>query len=58
MLTVYKLLFMQLPIGTQNPDDNKPMDFSDPIEVIVFIVLPVFIIILYILWKKKKNRKM
>ncbi|RSC93103.1 adenylosuccinate synthetase [Tenacibaculum singaporense] len=54
MLTIYKL-FMQLPIGTQNPDDNKPMDFSNPIEVIVFIVLPVFIIIMYILWKKKKN---
>ncbi|PKQ47003.1 adenylosuccinate synthetase [Confluentibacter flavum] len=57
MLTIYKLLIIQLPIGTPNPDDNKPLNFSEPFDVIVFLILPVLVIIFYILWRKNKNRK-
>ncbi|WP_405604892.1 adenylosuccinate synthetase [Polaribacter sp. Asnod1-A03] len=57
MNILYKLPFLQLPMGTPNPDDNKPLDTSDPFEVIVFMVLPVVVIILYFLWKKQKNKK-
>ncbi|WP_194767505.1 adenylosuccinate synthetase [Tamlana sp. I1] len=52
----YNLLVLQLPMGTPNPDDNKPLDLSDPFEVIVFIVLPVIIVILYFLWRKQKQK--
>ncbi|QDO94935.1 adenylosuccinate synthetase [Formosa sediminum] len=49
-------LLAQLPLGTPNPDDNKPLDFTDPFDVIVFIILPILIVVLYIIWKKKKNQ--
>lgn len=54
MSTIYKL-FMQLPIGTPNPDDNKPIDFSEPFDVIVFIILPILFIIFYIIWRRNKK---
>ncbi len=57
MRNFYQKLNIQLPIGTPNPDDNKPVDLSDPFEVIVFIVLPVLVVIFYILWKRQKNKK-
>lgn len=51
------MLLNQLPPGTQNPDDNFPIDFKDPFEVIVFVILPLLIIIGYILWKRKRNKR-
>ncbi|MDW5288535.1 adenylosuccinate synthetase [Formosa sp. PL04] len=53
---VYTLL-MQIPLGSQNPDDNTPVDFSNPFNIIVFIIIPIIVIILYIYWKKTKNKK-
>jgi heme/copper-type cytochrome/quinol oxidase subunit 2 len=57
MLNKLYLLLIQLPIGTPNPDDNKPIDFTNTFDVIVYIILPVVIIILYILWRKQKKDK-
>ncbi|WP_299780884.1 adenylosuccinate synthetase [uncultured Formosa sp.] len=55
--TAYKLL-AQLPLGTPNPDDNTPIDFTDPFDVIVFVILPILMVIFYVIWKKKqKNNK-
>ncbi len=56
---LYKSLLLQLPIGTPNPDDNSPLDLTDPFEIIVFIVLPILMIVFYILWRrmKKKDKK-
>lgn len=49
---------LQLPPGTQNPDDNNPINLSNPIEVIVYIILPIVLVIGYFLWsRKKKNDK-
>ncbi len=50
------ILLNQLPPGTQNQDDNFPVDFKDPFEVIVFVILPMLIIIGYILWKRKRKK--
>ena len=50
------ILLNQLPPGTQNRDDNFPVDFKDPFEVIVFVILPMLIIIGYILWKRKRKK--
>ncbi|GAL61784.1 hypothetical protein JCM19300_1607 [Algibacter lectus] len=44
-------------MGTPNPDDNQPLDLSDPFELIVFIVLPVLAVFFYILWRKKRKDK-
>ncbi|MAW95447.1 MULTISPECIES: adenylosuccinate synthetase [unclassified Leeuwenhoekiella] len=45
----------QLPPGTQNPDDNIPVDFNEPFDLIVFVILPVVLIALYIIWRKKRK---
>ncbi|TDU40092.1 hypothetical protein BXY82_2132 [Gelidibacter sediminis] len=52
---LYSLL-IQLPPGTRNPDDNSPMDFSNPFDLIVYIILPILLIIFYILWRRSKRR--
>ncbi|MHB0755384.1 adenylosuccinate synthetase [Polaribacter sp. M15] len=57
MYNLLQIINLQLPIGTPNPDDNQPLDLSDPFEVIVFIVLPILVIIFYFLWKKQNNNK-
>lgn len=57
MRNLLQIISLQLPIGTPNPDDNKPLDLSDPFEFIVVIVIPIVVFILYLLWKRKKNNK-
>ena len=57
MLVTVFLFLAQLPFGSRNPDDNKPVDMSDPFEVIVFIVLPILIVILYFLWRRDKKKR-
>ncbi|MFH4967549.1 adenylosuccinate synthetase [Gaetbulibacter sp. M240] len=47
----------QLPPGTRNPGDNTPIDFSNPIEVLVYIILPILIVVFYMLWRKKKKKE-
>ena len=57
MLALRFIQLLQLPFGSRNPDDNKPVDMSDPFEVIVFIVLPIIIVILYFLWRRDKKKR-
>ncbi|TPV34890.1 adenylosuccinate synthetase [Paucihalobacter ruber] len=57
MLNELYPFLIQLPIGIRNPDDNNPVDFTKPFNVIVYIILLVEVIILYILWKKQKKDK-
>ncbi len=58
MLYTLYLTILQLPPGTQNPDDNTAVDFRDPFDLVVFVILPVVLIVLYLIWRKKrKNRK-
>ena len=48
----------QIPEGVPHPDDNKPLDLSDPADIIIYIVIPVVFIILFFVWRnrRKKNR--
>ena len=55
MLTLFNALVTQLPMGTPNPDDNKPLDLSDPFELITFVIIPIVILILYIYWRRTKK---
>ncbi|RXG32327.1 adenylosuccinate synthetase [Leeuwenhoekiella marinoflava] len=55
MLTKLFFILNQLPPGTQNPDDNLPVDFKDPFDVIVFVILPILLIVGYLLWKRKRR---
>ncbi|WP_233268502.1 adenylosuccinate synthetase [Cellulophaga sp. L1A9] len=46
----------QIPFGTQNPDDNNPIDLSSPFDVIMYIVMPILMLIFYILWRRNKKK--
>ncbi|NND64202.1 MAG: adenylosuccinate synthetase [Flavobacteriaceae bacterium] len=48
---------MQIPSEVPKPDNNTPLDFSNPFEVIVYIVIPIALLILYILLRKRRRAK-
>ncbi len=50
------LAILQLPLGTQNPDDNLPVNLKVPFDLVVFVILPVILIILYLIWRKKRRK--
>jgi len=52
-MTNYTLL--QIPQGI--PNQSQPIDLSSTTEVILYIVLPVLMIIVYLIWRKKRNNK-
>ncbi|MDN3493789.1 adenylosuccinate synthetase [Winogradskyella bathintestinalis] len=56
MINTYNYLRIQVPGGTPNPGESQPLDFSDPFEVIVFIILPILLFILYFVWRKSNKR--
>ncbi len=47
--------FLQLPMGSRNPDDNNPIDITDPFDLIMYIILPILLLIFYLLWKRNKK---
>lgn len=38
-----------------NKPSDSPLDFSQPANIVLFIVLPVIIIILYFVWRRAKR---
>lgn len=48
----------QIPKEVPHPDDNKPLDLSNPSEVIIYIIIPLLFIVLFFIWrnKRKKNK--
>jgi len=57
MLNTIYIFLIQLPPGTQNPDDNNPIDVTSLFDVLVYIILPVIMIVFYILWRRQKKNK-
>lgn len=45
----------QIPTDVPNPQDNPPVDFSDPANIIMFIVLPLCAILLFFIWRRRKK---
>lgn len=60
MLNSIYLSFQQVPQkvpdGLPTEADNTPIDFSNPFDVITFIVLPIVIVVFYIFWRRKRKR--
>ncbi|HLW32444.1 MAG TPA: hypothetical protein VKX40_09290 [Aequorivita sp.] len=50
------LVSAQIPTEVPKPQDNQPVDFSDPIELVIFIVLPLVVVVLFIIWTRKKRK--
>jgi len=47
---------MQVPTDTPSPTQNSPIDPSSPIEVFVFIALPILLIVTYLILRKRNRR--
>ena len=46
--------YSQIPTDVPKPQNNYPVDFSDPVNIIIFIILPLLAVVLVIIWRKKK----
>lgn len=46
----------QIPTEVPKPQDNTPLNFSDPFEIIMFFILPIVFIVLFFIWRGKKKR--
>ncbi|WP_115808854.1 adenylosuccinate synthetase [Winogradskyella pacifica] len=57
MQTISQLLNIQIPKGTPNPGENTALDLSRPFDIIVFIILPILIVILFLIWRQRRRRK-
>lgn len=55
----YKLIHLavQLPSNTPNPGEDTGIDFSDPFEVIVFVIFPILLVFFYLIWRKKQKKE-
>ncbi|HLS11901.1 MAG TPA: hypothetical protein VK050_07050 [Flavobacteriaceae bacterium] len=48
--------YAQIPRFVPNPADNKPVDWSNPADLILYFVLPIIFIILGLVsWKFRKK---
>lgn len=46
----------QIPKEVPHPDDNKPLDLSDPADLIIYIIIPVVFIILFFVWRSRRKK--
>jgi heme/copper-type cytochrome/quinol oxidase subunit 2 len=51
------IAFAQIPTDVPKPQDNPPLDLTDPANIIIFIVLPLCVILLYFIWRGKQKKK-
>lgn len=51
--------FDQIPREVPHPDNNTPLDVTNPFELIVYIIIPIVMIVFYFFLRKKSkaNRK-
>lgn len=47
---------MQIPTNIPKPQNNTPIDPSSPIELFIFILLPILLIVVYFIVRSKKNK--
>ncbi len=48
---------MQIPTDVPKPQNNNPIDPSSPIELIVYIILPILLIVTYIIIRRRQRNK-
>lgn len=55
-LVLVSTMFAQIPSELPNPDDNKPIDITNPADLILYIILPLVVILLVIIKFRKKKK--
>lgn len=48
---------MQIPSNLPHKDNTPPLDTDNPLEIIVYIVIPIVLFAAYILLRKKSKSK-
>lgn len=48
------MIFIQIPQDI--PNQSTPIDLTSPTDVMLYIILPILMIILYLFWRKRKNK--
>ncbi|MAT89509.1 MAG: adenylosuccinate synthetase [Flavobacteriaceae bacterium] len=48
--------FLQIPENVPHPDNNTPIDLSDPADLIIYVILPIVAVILVLLWMRKRKQ--
>ncbi len=49
---------MQIPRDVPHPDTNTPVDFTNPLEIIVYIVIPVALFFAYFYFRRKSHKNL
>lgn len=49
-------MYSQIPTDVPKPQDNSPVDFSDPVNIILFIVLPLLAVVFVLIWRNKLRK--
>jgi len=49
------MFLIQIPREVPHPDNNTPLDFSNPFELVVYIIIPITLIVLYFFLRKKRK---
>ena len=57
LLIIGDLNGLQIPRQVPHPSNNQPIDLSKPEDVIIYIVLPLFFVLLYYVGRKLENNK-
>ncbi|MCU0398396.1 MAG: hypothetical protein MUC73_09865 [Cyclobacteriaceae bacterium] len=47
-------VFMQIPQDI--PHQSEPVDFTNPWNIVVYIIVPIGLVILYLYWKKHRKK--
>jgi len=47
--------FDQIPREVPHPNNNTPLDVTNPFELIVYVIIPVAMIVLYFYLRKKRK---
>jgi uncharacterized protein with PQ loop repeat len=55
------LLFYSITINAQKPTEvpkpsDKPIDLSNPADIIIYIILPLCAVLFFFIWRGKKNK--
>jgi hypothetical protein len=57
MSSAFYSVLAQIPEGVPHPDDNEPIRLDSLADIIIYIVLPVGLVILYVLWKRRVRQR-
>ncbi|MBX2965805.1 MAG: hypothetical protein KF845_06645 [Cyclobacteriaceae bacterium] len=53
-VTLFNTVLVQIPQGI--PNQSTPIDLTSTTDILLYIVAPVVMIVLYVIWRKNKKK--